>query len=353
VGGALRTEEDMRRFLRGCTVVALIVFAVAFFQLFLSVAVDYRMAIELTHGLGAAAATQQFANFAGSLGGFFGRIPATFASGAEYFGFCGIALALLYAHMRFEVSRAWRILALLGLFVGCIAYLTSGSRGALIFIPIFLALTTLFERRAGMPVLLVLVGGPAMVLASAVVGFDLMELAATSLHLAKVYSLNLGFGELWYLMQTYPAGQGVGSGTLATRHVLPVAALDDWKVYEGMYKKAAQELGLLGPFVLLGVFAATLATCAHALARSATARQTGLIAPIFAWLTINAIFSLKGLQWDLDPTNVMLWVMLGLVLRAPALYTPAPAPAVAPPEPVHPFLASLRTEPRILRPPRR
>ncbi len=346
VGGALSDEAALRRFLRGAVVVSLLVYGVALLQLLLTLTIGYEAAITLFHGGAAKAATQNFANF--GQGTFFGRIPATFASSAEFYGFCGIGLAICYAALRFERARRWRLLAIAGLVIGCIAYVTSGSRGALLFIPLLLFATMLLERRAGAGLAVLGLAVPAVLVVAAAIGLNLAGLAQTTAGLARFYSVNLGLAETWQLISEAPLGQGTGSGTLATRYVAEADAFGERKFFEGMYSKAAMEFGIAGPLLMLAVFLSLVGAGLGALGQCRDPRLAGVAAALLAWISVNVAWSLKGWILDLDPTNVVFWIFAGILLRLPSLAT-AQAPARTPNQ--HPFLAQLRVEPTILRPP--
>lgn len=348
VGGALQDEAALQRFLRGALLVCLVCFGTALAQVASSLTIGYETTIRFTHGPAAAGATQNFANF--GMGGFFGRIPATFASAAEFYGFCGLAIALCYAALRFERHRLWRGLALAGLLIGCLAYVTSGSRGALAFIPLILLTTMVLERRigAGLAVGILLV--PAAFLGTVWIGIDFFGLAGVTAELARVYSLNVGFGDMWRLMVEAPLGQGTGSGTLATRHVMADGGFGTRKFFEGMYNKAALEFGILGPALLFAFLMSVVAAGLRALAACRDPRHAGAAAALLAWIMVNVAWSLKGWILDLDPTNVIFWMFTAIVLRLPSLQGATEPLRREPTQ--HPFLAQLRTQPTILGGPR-
>ncbi len=343
-GAVLSEPRHLQQFLRGGVAICLIVFGVALLQVALSVTLGYRATITLTHGEAAFAATQGFVQF--SVGGFFGRIPATFAFAGEFYGFCGIGLAIAYAAYRYEAAGRWRLLALLALGAGCAAYVTSGSRGALLFIPLFIVLAMAVERRAGSGIFVLLAFAvPAILVVADVANIDLLQLAGMTATLTKAYGSNVGVAGTWEMMTQYPLGLGTGSGTQAARHLGDFGLATPETSFEGMYGKAAHELGLLGPFLLIAALAALIGAGFRALWLCRGSRIEGPAAALLAYTILMTMWSFKGWTLDIDPTNVMIWVLASIVLRCPSLAearTAPPAPAQ------HPFLAQLRTAPTIL-----
>jgi hypothetical protein len=344
--GAVLTEPaHLRQFLRGCVVVSLIVFTVGMLHVVLSVGIGYRTAISITHGAAAANATQGFTQF--GQGAFFGRIPATFASFGEYYLFCGVGIAVAYAAFRFERRGLWKALALLTVALGCAAYLMSGSRGALLFIPMLLVVVALLERRLGGVSLIVVAAAlPAMWLMGGLTDVDLGELAAVTKQLTIHYGTDVSTLGTWEMMQQFPLGQGTGSGTNAARHLGQSA--QPGLVYEGLYGKAAHELGALGPFLLLTMFAAGIGAGLRALLLCRNTELEQPLAALLAYFCVLPVWASKGAVLDLDPTNVLAWVLLAVVLRMPRLAVREPT-AAAQGAPTHPFLASLKKDPVILR----
>jgi hypothetical protein len=342
--GAVLTEPaHLRRFLRGGVLVCLVVFGVALLQVVSSVAFGYQTAILLTHGDAARAATQGFVQF--SAGGFYGRIPATFAFAGEFYGFCGAGLALSFAAYRYERAGPWKLLALVAVAAGCAAYVMSGSRGALLFIPLLFILFMAVERRGGSVFVFLAVTVPAVLAIADVADLDLIRLAGITADLTQTYGSQIGVLGTWEMMSEYPLGVGTGSGTGAARHLADAATQTPLFTYEGMYGKAAHELGLLGPFLLLALFATLIGAGLRALWQCRGSRVEGPAAALLAYTILMSMWSFKGWTLDLDPTNVLVWSLAGIVLRCPALVRDLPT---AQPAGRHPFLASLRNEPTIL-----
>jgi hypothetical protein len=284
------------------------------------------------YGEAAASVTQDFAEFNLTGGAFLRRVPSTFAFVAQYFAFTAAMVAVTYAWWRGASTRkgsglrcaVWLLLLLAGLL--------SGARAAFMFLPFLMALILVLEGRTARfafarlmaPALLLVVVAVAVVGATAggvlghVVGVGVEEFNS-------VFVNGLREG-----LAATTAGLGTGVDTNAARHAFGetdrfVGVDGTW--YESWYVKALLELGVAGLALLLLLLGALVS---RVLRDHRRLRDPGLkvvSASLIGLMLWNLVFNTKAQYLDIDPMNIYFWLLLGLLLKLPALDAATPLPA--------------------------
>jgi hypothetical protein len=286
------------------------------------------------YGEAAASVTQDFAEFDLAGGAFLRRVPSTFAFVAQYFAFTAAMVAVTYAWWRGAPTRKGNRLRCAVWLLLLLAGLLSGARAAFLFLPFLMVLILALEGRTARfafarlvaPVLLFVGVAVAVVGATAggvlghVVGVGVEEFNSVFVH---------GLREA---LATTTVGLGTGVDTNAARHAFGqtdhfVGVDGTW--YESWYVKALLELGVAGLALitlLLGVLVI------RALRDHRRLRDPGLkvvSASLIGLILWNVVFNTKAQYLDIDPMNVYFWLLLGLLLKLPALDAATPLPAAS------------------------
>ena len=281
------------------------------------------------YGDAAGAVTQNFA-VVGEGTVSISRVASTFSFVGQYFLFTMAMVAVSYAYWRGFLTRSHKTAVLgMGLFMlAVLAAVLSGARGAILFVPSMIALMLLLDGvRLRLSMWLALGAGAvaALAFAASVFGTNLAELLAQVWdHAVAQFAINTidGFRNASEHMLV---GLGTGVDTQAARYALPELnpfALVGGRVEEGWWVKVVLELGIAG--LLLGVFligVVVVRVCqAHRRLRDPQLRSVsaGLLALVL-FLVFN---NFKGSYLDLDPTNVLFWLFVGILLKLPVLDAP-------------------------------
>lgn len=321
----VRTREDLRRVL-SLICVAGIVPAIVGIVEGVIVNSGHPDVVYRWYGAAAAAATQDFAVVGeGTLS--ISRVASTFSFVGQYFLFTIAMLAASYAYWRGFLTRSHRTagfgMALFMLVV--LASLLSGARGAILFVPAMIVVMLALDGvRLRLSMWLALGAGAfaALAFAASVFGASLSEL------LTQVFDHALGqlaintIDGFRHAHEHMLVGLGTGVDTQAARHALPDLnpfALVGGRVEESWWVKLVLELGIAG--LLLGV--ALIATVTIRVCRSHRRLRDPQLRSVSAGLLALVLFlfinNFKGSYLDLDPTNVLFWLFVGILLKLPAL----------------------------------
>lgn len=313
----------------------------------LSGAFGYVPVMTAIYGEAAGPATQGFARF--DYGGTFYRINSTFTFPAQYGWFTLSMVVPTYAVAFSDPQRRWRLIGKIGFYVVLAASLLSGSRSMFVFLPLLVLLILLLDGRLSGLVAGLLFAPPLAVFVLDLAGLDLFKLFSGVSQLAGTYGENIAVGDLLTMAGQYPLGLGTGMASAPARHVIPESV--QLPLSENYFAKTVIELGVPGLLVLLALFATLLVVgfARFRLCKSGPARSGA--AALLGFLILVVATGGKSWALDLDPVNVYFWVFAGLLLKLPFLTAPAAVAAPGAPvaAPQHPFLASLRRRPVILR----
>jgi len=275
------------------------------------------------YGNAAAATTQNFAQFDFLGGGSIRRVSSTFSYGAQYYAFAVSMIVVSYGWLRLCTGRRSAGIARFVWLLAIAAALTSGLRGAIVFVPILILLITLLERGrlpsaigrlvAAAGVLLAALSvfhTPAGVLASNVVHLGRQEFSDVFVH---------GFGHAFHLTIL---GLGTGADTGASRYALGhpsefTGIGGTW--YESWYVKAALELGIVGLILVALTLGAIFIGGRRAHRRLRDSALRGVSAALLAFVVWNFLYAIKSQYLDIDPMNVYFWLFAGIVTRLPSL----------------------------------
>ncbi len=229
------------------------------------------------------------------------RVPATFTSVSQYYGFAIVAFACALSILLRRRNIAWlAVAAVLGA-----AALASGARAAYVMVPAIAVASLLADAPrpsriiaivsvgAAVGALVLAVSGDPVAIARAIPGHVAVTLATASSEMRDAFAF---------------AGHGAGWDTNAA---LRYGGVADRRYIENWYAKAILELGLPGLIAIVAAFAGIAATLgrAYVLASSTAARALAAPQVILLVATMAALF--KGPYIDLDPLNVYFWLLLG------------------------------------------
>ncbi|MEX2628339.1 MAG: hypothetical protein WD341_00260 [Tistlia sp.] len=340
------TRADVELLMRRLLLVGLVPCLFGILCFFLAIAVGYQPLMTALYGEAARGVTQGFTRF--DFGTHLGRFNSTFTFAAQYGQFTLAMLVPGYAVAFGDSQARWRLLGRISLAVFVVAGLLSGSRSLFVFAPLLLLLALLVDARITKLLAGVLLGPLFMLAVLELLGFDVLQLFTGVGDLAASYSQDVAVGDLLGTLAQHPLGTGTGMGTVAARHVLPDTVR--LVTVENYYAKIVLEMGVFGLLALLALFGGILLTGFGARRQTGGTALQPVASILFAYLLTIMVTSGKGWALDLDPVNVYFWVFAGLLLKLPRLASPATAAAAAPQQ--HPFLASLRRPPVLLRPAR-
>lgn len=259
-------------------------------------------------------------------GNFLSRIPSTLPASAQYMYFlfgaitCGMALTFLETAPG-SVRGAWLVVML-----GSVALLTSGERGAFIYVPFFfIALSLLLGGFSSIARLAPVLGGSFLtaVLLFGGAGYGLFTLVSglVSLYGGEIFT---GHGGQSIPRIIESAGIGLGPGMDTQSAFRYGAAFQQLTWVESWYGKVAIETGVVGLILVLCIWAIILWRGWHLTRALAERRLQRVGMCCLAYLLTMLFIAFKASPFDTDPANVMIWIFAGLLLRLPDL-----APAVA------------------------
>ena len=283
------------------------------------------------YGDAAAAATNNKEALELPGGGVIRRVPSTFSSWTQYFGFTLVMTALAYAWWRLQRDRpGGNVLGAALWLLMVVAAFSSGSRSAFIYVPLLLATAVLLERgisRAAAPILI----APVAALA---VSFLLLGAGGSSLlgGIGSKIRTELGgtfIGRFGDALDVTVAGLGTGIDTIASRYAFSrpdefFAAEGSW--YESWYVKVVLELGLVGLVLVVALFGTILVRALRAHRTLGDAGLKAVSAAIIGFIVVNLVLATGKPYLDYDPINVLFWFLAGLQLRITRLDAEAPDP---------------------------
>ena len=332
----MRTREDLRRIL-GLICVAGVLPAIIGIVEGVLVNTGREHLVYGWYGDAAAAVTQNFA-VVGEGSASISRVASTFSFVGQYFLFTMALIAVSYAYWRAFLinSRRTALLGLPLLMLAVLAALLSGARGAILFVPVMIVVMLALDGvrlRLWVWIALSASAASGLVIAAAVFGTNVGELVRQVWdHALGQFVINTvdGFGDAFE--RTF-VGLGTGVDTQAARYALPELhpfAVVGGSVAESWWVKLVLELGIaglaLGVVMIATIVVRTLAV--HRRLRDPQLRSisAGLLALVL-FLVVN---NFKGSYLDLDPTNVLFWLFVGILLKLPALDAPSAADVAGP-----------------------
>jgi len=303
---AITSKSELISLFRFMVIVAWIPCIFGILTWIASMTFGHTVTMEAIYGPAAKAASQNLVTF---MDGVFFRIPSTFTFVAQYFGFTLAMIVPAYSLMVLEDSKKWKRFSVYSLVLFSAACLMSGSRGAFVFMPLFLLIMFLLNGKflSILKILcLVPLIGPALLL---YVGIDPVSLFNLIVELLTMYATDIVLEGFVDSLANAPLGLGTGMNTGASRY-----AFDDqlsFNAFENYYAKSVYEFGFLGLILLLGLFSYIIFKGFKILHGVKDPGLKGCAAVIVAFVITMCLHSLKGWQLDMVPINTYYWIFVG------------------------------------------
>ncbi|TWT05752.1 hypothetical protein [Reyranella sp. CPCC 100927] len=317
----VRTELDLRDFLRAVLVTAWIPWTVGIFLFLCASFADYETYARMIFGAYAPLATSDFGSFSG-YGAKLYRIPGTFQYNSQYGVFCYFMLFPMFMLLAIERDRTWRAFIWLSMFVGLVAGFTSGARGNFLFMPLIFLIVQFFKFRAGGLVQGIIGIGGGLILAFSLSGFDSSKIYGEVGNLTASYGKDLAVGGMLEAMERGGIfGRGVGANTGAARHGFDpsTAALltAEGGMVENYYAKSMVELGAVGFIILVACLVLAVFACLRVQFRLKPGPLRDVAACGTAMTAFVVLVSVKGWALDTEPLNYYYYLTVGFVFALP------------------------------------
>ena len=274
--------------------------------------IGYQSAISLFFGPAAASVTQGFSAF--YIGGNIYRIPGTFSFSSQYVAFLFLFIAAAVIEANTDPEPRFRSLGQVAFYVGTIAGLFSGTKGAFLMFPLYaLAFAVFGLIRARLLIAAPLAIG-AGVWAISAAGLNPLGLASFGVEQAQLYEHGFIFQQVDDAVRHGAFGEGIGSSTGAARFA-QLASPDTARLgFESYFAKTAAELGTVGLIIVVALLLAIAVHAGWLAIRHYGQSRNMIIAPLSIFIVYVLVTCLKGASLDIDPLNVFIWLTLGLVV---------------------------------------
>lgn len=282
------------------------------------------------YGSAAETATAGFGSFDIG-GGKLSRVSGLYPFVAAYFAFCLASCVVGYGLWRSATTASGDSKLGRVVFVGSVAAASvSGSRSALLIIPLFLLLTGAFDHR--LRPRLIIGGAAGLSVVPLLAGIDVRSLPTYVLGVSKDEAPDVVVSGMRLAHRLTFSGLGTGTDTNASRNVLP-SIFDQiggrWQ--ESFYVKAWLEIGVLGMAVVILLMIVTAATLMRRCQQMGDVPERGLVAAVTALSILIPLYCVKGAFLDQQPMNYYYWFLIGLALAiGPRAQTTRGEPSAAP-----------------------
>jgi len=291
----------------------LVACAAGLLQAALILLIGYQSAISLFFGPAAASVTQQFATF--YVGGNIYRIPGTFSFGAQYVAFLFLFIAVAVVEVNADPDPRFQRIGRVAFYVGMLAGLFSGTKGAFLMFPLFALAFSLFGLiRARLLIAAPLAVGVAIWAINAA-GLDPFGLASYGAEQAQSYGRGFIVQQVSDAVHHGLFGEGIGSSTGAARFAVLDPSVGHRFGFESFFAKTAAELGTIGLVIMAGVLLAIAIHMALLTIRYYGHYSNRIIAPLAIYVVYVLVTCLKGYPLDTDPGNIFFWLTLGIVVE--------------------------------------
>ena len=299
--------------LRAVTICGFIVCAVGLLQGLLIRLMGYGPAMTLFFGTSAAAVTQGFTAF--YVGGGIYRIPSTFSFGSQYVAFLFLFLTVAVLEANTDPKPLFRSIGRIAFYVGMLAGLFSGTKGAFLMFPLF----ALAFAACGLIRARFLIAAPIAIAVAAwtftAASLNPVELFSFGAEQAQHYSEGFIVDQVAEATRYGVMGQGIGASTGAARFAVQGVGLRSQLGFESYFAKSAAELGSVGLIIISAFLMLVAVRMAMPVIRNFGRVRNDIIAPLAIYVGFVLITSLKGYPLDIDPANVFFWLSVGLVVR--------------------------------------
>ena len=313
IGIALAARQDaMFRIFRVLLVCGLAACGVGLLQAMLIRLIGYQAAIGLFFGNAAASATQGFSAF--YVGGNIYRIPGTFSFGSQYVAFLFLFITVAVIEANTDPDPRFRKIGLTALYVGILAGLFSGTKGAFLMYPLFVLSFFVFGLIRTRLLIAAPIAVGAGIWAIGAAGLDPLGLVSFGAEQAAQYSKGFIFQQVADAIQYGALGHGIGSSTGAARFVAFATSAGGSLGFESYFAKTAAEMGFVGLIILVIFLLLAAIRSGRFAMRHLGLESNRIVAPLAIYIAYVLVTSLKGSPLDVDPANVFFWLSLGLLL---------------------------------------
>ncbi len=316
ISAAWLTSFDRLLFtLRLLSVVTLVPAGIGLLQWAMSATIGYQATMTMFYGAAARAATQNFGGF--TYGGDLYRIPSTFSFVSQYFSFLlamvvpAMTVALADPSPRWR-KRGWIILGIL-----VAAGFLSGARSAIAMLPLIIGLVFVIDARATGAIAAAIMLPVFLLTTLFIAGLDPLQVLGATSDLVVGYSRSIVVRGVLDSLQSYPLGLGTGMSTGPARYAL--TGDESLPLIESFFAKSVVEFGVPGLIVVTVLFVTVIWSVFIARKQLIHPLFRAFGATVLAYCILIAINSAKGAILDIDPTNVLYWFYIGLLMKLPFL----------------------------------
>jgi hypothetical protein len=252
----------------------------------------------------------------------FVRVIATFASTGQYTGFLLVnsmlTIALFFTAERARAATIWTGCSLLNV----LGMLATGSRGGLVGLAAEAALVVILYRRTWRPLAMAAVAAVGLYYGFGWLGGTVAQRFESlgNVEMVRQRTLETTSKMFAILLDRYPLGRGLGTGSTASRHLLGEDS-GDWELVENDLSKLQLETGIVGVVAFYLFILALGMRWLGRWHRSADDRVLGFMVPLSACCLTKMAFAFITGGFDSPPGSVFFWVILGTVARLSALET--------------------------------
>jgi len=249
----------------------------------------------------------------------FVRVIATFASTGQYTAFLLVnsmlAIALFFTAGLRSAGALWAGCSLLNV----LGMLVTGSRTGLAALAVEIVLVLVLYRRTWRVLAIGVVAAAGLYYGFIWLGENvaLRFESLANVEMVRHRTLETTTGMFVMLLERYPFGRGLGTGSTASRHLLGEDN-GDWELVENDPSKLQLETGILGVGVFYGLLIALGLRWLGRWRRSLVEPILGFAAPLSAYCLTKMAFAFIVGGFDSPPASVFFWALVGMVARLSA-----------------------------------
>lgn len=247
------------------------------------------------------------------------RVIGTFASSGQFSQFLAMNAMLCVALLFSSARKRERLV-----FSGCAALtfltmLATGSRGGLLILVLQAIAFGILHRRVRRAVVVASLATISLYFGFQWLGEGVIARFESLRDVEMVRHRTFETTPAMFsdLVKEYPFGQGLGSGSTASRHILGEDSTD-WRLVENNPSKLQLETGILG-VIFFYLFVMTLSMRWIRKWHKPLDRATfDFVAPIAAYCLTQFALSFVTGGFDSPPASVFFWALVGIVARLSA-----------------------------------
>ncbi len=251
------------------------------------------------------------------------RIIGTFASTGQFSSFLLINTMFSFALLFSTKDKRERLIVIGCAVLNFLALLATGSRGALAVLVIEAFVFALLCRRARQPLVVALLIGVSLYFGFNWLGENVVTRfeSLRDMEMVRHRTLDTTSAMFVDIFNEYPLGRGLGTASVAARHLLGEES-SGWGMVENYLSKLQMETGILGVllfYLFLGVLSIRWL---RAWLTPLEGHARDLVLALAAYCL--TLFVTGGLFGGLDtpPQSVFLWALIGIAARFSVLPSP-------------------------------